>query len=52
MQVFQWPLDEPPRALARAIADAGGDASRVHLFAIGARWRIPDADAAQAAPRP
>jgi L-ascorbate metabolism protein UlaG (beta-lactamase superfamily) len=38
------PLDEPPRALARAIAEAGGDASRVHLFAIGERWLIPAAD--------
>ena len=31
-------LDEPPRALARAVADAGADASRVHLPAVGERW--------------
>jgi N-acyl-phosphatidylethanolamine-hydrolysing phospholipase D len=36
------PLDEAPRALARAIAEAGGDASRAHVFAIGERWRIPE----------
>jgi N-acyl-phosphatidylethanolamine-hydrolysing phospholipase D len=36
------PLDEPPRELARAIAAAGGDASRARVLAIGERWRVPD----------
>lgn len=36
------PLDEAPRALARAVAEAGADASRVHVLAIGERWRVPD----------
>ena len=31
-------LDEPPRALARAVAAAGADPAAVHLPAVGARW--------------
>lgn len=34
------PLDQPPKALARAVEAAGGD-PRVHTLAIGERWEIP-----------
>jgi N-acyl-phosphatidylethanolamine-hydrolysing phospholipase D len=36
------PLDEAPRELARAVAAAGEDPSRVHVLAIGERWRVPE----------
>ena len=35
------PLDEPPRALARAVAAGGGDASAVRLLAVGERFVLP-----------
>jgi N-acyl-phosphatidylethanolamine-hydrolysing phospholipase D len=38
------PLDEAPRALARAIAAAGEDPARVRALAIGERWRLPEED--------
>ena len=34
------PLDEPPRALARAVAAAGSAAPRVRVAAVGERWQI------------
>ena len=34
------PLDEPPRALVRAVAEAGADPAWVHLPAVGERWEI------------
>jgi N-acyl-phosphatidylethanolamine-hydrolysing phospholipase D len=36
------PLDEPPRELARAVSAAGADPTRVHVLAIGERWRVPE----------
>jgi N-acyl-phosphatidylethanolamine-hydrolysing phospholipase D len=36
------PLDEPPRALARAVAAAGADPERVRVLAIGETWRVPE----------
>ena len=35
------PVDEAPRALRRAVAEAGGDMSRVKLMAVGERWHMP-----------
>ena len=35
------PLDEGPRALARAVAAANEDAARVHVLALGERWLVP-----------
>lgn len=34
-------LNEPPRALERAVATGGGDPSRVHVMAVGERWELP-----------
>jgi N-acyl-phosphatidylethanolamine-hydrolysing phospholipase D len=34
------PLDEPPRALARAVGAAGVDPRAVRVPAIGERWEI------------
>jgi N-acyl-phosphatidylethanolamine-hydrolysing phospholipase D len=36
------PLDEPPRELARAVGAADADPTRVHVLAIGERWRLPE----------
>ncbi len=36
------PLDEPPRALARAIASAEGDPNEVKVLAIGEGWHVPE----------
>lgn len=36
------PADLAPKVLARAVAEAGGDAGRVRLLAIGERWRLGD----------
>jgi N-acyl-phosphatidylethanolamine-hydrolysing phospholipase D len=36
------PLDEPPKVLAKAVAEAATDAERVRVMAIGERWRVPD----------
>ena len=33
-------LDEPPRALGRAVAASGADASRLRLPAVGERWHV------------
>jgi N-acyl-phosphatidylethanolamine-hydrolysing phospholipase D len=35
------PIDLPPRVLAKAVAAARGDPSRVRLLAIGERWTLP-----------
>ncbi len=35
------PLDEAPRELGRALAKSGDDPSRVHVLAVGERWRVP-----------
>ena len=35
------PLDLPPRALAEAVAAAGGDIEPVRILAIGERWELP-----------
>jgi N-acyl-phosphatidylethanolamine-hydrolysing phospholipase D len=40
------PVDEAPRALAEAVAKAGGDPARVMTLPIGGRWVVPDASAA------
>jgi N-acyl-phosphatidylethanolamine-hydrolysing phospholipase D len=36
------PLDEPPRALERAVVREGGDLARVKLLAIGETWTVPE----------
>jgi len=36
------PMDEPPRALERAVVREGGDLERVKLLAIGETWAVPD----------
>lgn len=36
------PLDLPPRELARAVEETGGDPQQVRLLAVGERWHIPD----------
>ena len=36
------PVDEPPKVLAEAVRDASGDASRVHVMAIGETWHVPE----------
>jgi len=36
------PLDLPPRELARAIDEAGGDPERVRLLAVGEQWHLPE----------
>ena len=36
------PMDLPPQELKQQIQEQGGDLSRVHVFAIGERWKIPD----------
>lgn len=46
------PADHAPQALAEAVAKAGGDASRVHVLAIGERWRVPEPGASTPAARP
>lgn len=46
------PLDLPPRELARAVAEAGGDPSRVRLLAVGERWHLPEAAAAESGALP
>ncbi len=40
------PLDEPPRALARAVADSPVDPAAVRVLAIGERWHLPERGAA------
>jgi N-acyl-phosphatidylethanolamine-hydrolysing phospholipase D len=35
------PPDLPPRELAQAVAEAGGDAGRVRRLAVGERWVVP-----------
>jgi N-acyl-phosphatidylethanolamine-hydrolysing phospholipase D len=40
------PLDEPPKALARAVKEAQGDESRVHVMAIGEIWHVPGPNSA------
>jgi N-acyl-phosphatidylethanolamine-hydrolysing phospholipase D len=35
------PLDEPPRELARVLERSGDDPSRVHVMAVGERWKLP-----------
>ena len=37
------PLDEPPRALARAVAAAGNAAPPVRLPAVGEGWKMAPA---------
>jgi N-acyl-phosphatidylethanolamine-hydrolysing phospholipase D len=37
------PVDLPPSVLRQVVADRGGDPERVRVFAIGERWRVPDA---------
>jgi L-ascorbate metabolism protein UlaG (beta-lactamase superfamily) len=34
------PVDLAPRALAAAVAAAGGDPGRVRLLAVGERWEV------------
>ncbi len=34
------PADEPPRALARAVSETGGDPAAVRVMATGERWRL------------
>jgi len=47
------PADLAPHALAEAVAQAGGDASKALTLAIGERWHLPAGDApATRAPRP
>lgn len=36
------PLDLPPRELEQRVRERAGDLSRIHVFAIGERWKIPD----------
>jgi N-acyl-phosphatidylethanolamine-hydrolysing phospholipase D len=36
------PMDEPPKALARAVGEMGEDPARVRVLAIGERWLVPD----------
>jgi N-acyl-phosphatidylethanolamine-hydrolysing phospholipase D len=36
------PMDLPPKELKQKIQERGGDLSRVHVFAIGERWQVPD----------
>jgi L-ascorbate metabolism protein UlaG (beta-lactamase superfamily) len=35
------PADLPPGVLRQAVRQAGGDASRIRLLAIGERWPVP-----------
>jgi N-acyl-phosphatidylethanolamine-hydrolysing phospholipase D len=47
------PIDEAPRALADAVAKAGGDPASAITLAIGERWHVPKADpVASPEPRP
>lgn len=34
------PIDEPPRALERAVREKGGDMGRVKILAVGERWEL------------
>ena len=34
------PLDEPPRALERAVREGGGDMGRIKIMAVGERWEV------------
>jgi len=34
------PIDEPPRALARAVRERGGEVGRLKLMAVGERWLV------------
>jgi len=34
------PIDEPPRALAQAVKEKGGDMGRVKVLAVGERWEV------------
>ena len=36
------PLDLPPSVLREVVADRGGEAEQVRIFAIGERWAVPD----------
>ncbi len=36
------PVDEPPRALRRAVGGAGGNMNDIKLMAIGERWHMPE----------
>jgi len=36
------PLDEAPKALARAVAAAAGDTGQVRVLAIGETWHVPE----------
>jgi N-acyl-phosphatidylethanolamine-hydrolysing phospholipase D len=36
------PLDLPPRELADAVAERGGDPEQVRVMAVGERWKVPD----------
>jgi N-acyl-phosphatidylethanolamine-hydrolysing phospholipase D len=39
------PLDEAPRELARVLEQSGDDPSRVHVMAVGERWKLPEVKA-------
>ena len=36
------PLDLPPSVLREVVADRGGEAEQVRIFAIGERWAVPE----------
>lgn len=38
------PLDEPPRELARVVAERAGADPRVRVMAVGERWKVPERD--------